>query len=196
MGAVPNSFMQDVLMQIRAPATTRNVQSLQVWRAYEGGTALWNPLNDTDSRLGSTEYNSAGVQNYTSAAQGVNATADTLQNGRYTAILVRLRGDMPLPEWNDPSVLEQINTWGTHGFANYIRSLAPPSTPLPPEEDLVVICAITGEASIWVLFVNAGKYVPVASPPDIAALVTAGAKETTISVAQHQDFLKYLGVSG
>jgi hypothetical protein len=150
MGAVPNSFMQNVLAQIRAPATAINVRNLQTWQRFEGGTALWNPLNDTDEHPGSTPYNSAGVQNYPTAPVGERATAGTLQNGRYTAILVKLRASAPLSQWNDVSVLEQINTWGTHGFAAYIETQkptpAPSPAPIPTKEDdrMLLIAAPNG----------------------------------------------------
>lgn len=128
---VPNSFMANVLTRIRAPVTPNAVRNLQTWERYEGGNAEWNPLNTTDRHPASTDYNSAHVQNYPTAAEGELATAQTLMNGRYSAILVKLRTGAPLAAWNEPSVLEQIATWGSVGFANYIRTLANP-TPKPP----------------------------------------------------------------
>lgn len=168
MGAVPNSFMADVLAQIRAPESGVNIQNLQTWRRYEGGTALWNPLNDTDRRPGSTEYNSAGVQNYPNAAIGVSATAGTLQNGRYTAILVKLRDSAPLALWNDPSVLEQINTWGTHGFAAYIRTLAPP--PQPQQGEAVFVAQGPAGQGDYLVFDN-GATIPIGAPATAADFV-------------------------
>jgi hypothetical protein len=133
MGAVPNSFMQNVLSQIRAPVTAVNIRNLQTWQRFEGGTAVNNPLNDTDEAPGSTPYNQAGVQNYPNAAIGERLTAETLMNGRYTAILVKLRHSAPLSQWNDPSVLEQIRTWGSVGFAAFIETQKPtPPPPVPP----------------------------------------------------------------
>lgn len=131
MGKVPNSFMANVLAQIRAPQTAVNIQNLQTWQRYEGGTATWNPLDCVVAHPGSVDYNPQGVQDYPNAAEGEMATAQTLTNGRYTAILVKLRASATLPEWNDSSVLEQIDTWGTTDFAAYIRTLTPPE-----EEDL------------------------------------------------------------
>lgn len=192
MGAVPNNFMANVLAQLKAPQTTVNIQSLQTWRQFEGGTALWNPLDTTEYRPGATPYNTFGgnlhVWNYPNAAVGEEATASTLKNGQYTAILVKLWDSAPLPLWNDPSVLEQLDTWGTHGFAAYIRTLQPPKPPDPPEEEIVISCFVPGVGD-WVLFENAGRYVHVSSPPDVAALVAAGAKQITISAEQHAEFL-------
>ena len=181
MGSVPNGFFRDVLVQIRAPVTALNLQSFQTWRRFEGGTALWNPLNTEERRPGSSNYNSAGVQNYPNEASGINATVDTLTNGRYTAILVRLRNNMPLPEWNDPSVIEQLNTWGTHGFAAYIQTLAPPPQPQAIEEEDMIIVQATGQASEYLLIGD--KLIGIPGPPDAAALQAAGVKHAEITPA-------------
>jgi hypothetical protein len=132
MGTVPNSFMADVLAQIRAPQSAVSIGNLQTWQRYEGGTFTWNPLNvEEDGK----------VVDFPNAATGERITAETLQNGRYTAILVKLRAGAPLVSWNDPSVIEQINEWGTHDFAAYIETLTPPAPPAPPPP--------TGEDDMW-----------------------------------------------
>ena len=51
---------------------------LTAWAQAEGGTARWNPLNTTLGLPGATDYNSAGVKNYTRPVWGVCATALTL----------------------------------------------------------------------------------------------------------------------
>lgn len=186
MGAVPNSFMQNVLAQIRAPATAISVQNLQTWQRFEGGTALWNPLNDTDVHPGSTEYNSAGVQNYPTAPVGERATAGTLLNGRYTAILVKLRAGAPLSQWNDPSVLEQIRTWGTSGFAAYIETQkptpvpTPPPIPIPKENDRMLLIAVPN-GTVYLL--GGSFMVPLTDGAEEQLFLNAGIAKVTVTQA-------------
>jgi hypothetical protein len=126
--------MQSVLTLIKAPSDSLvNIRNLQTWQRYEGGTFRNNPLNTTRPMPGSTPQPTEHdeVQNYADAASGIQATADSLLNGRYTAIVMKLRTAAPLPAWNDPSVLAQIDEWGTVDFAVYIRKLAPIPVPVP-----------------------------------------------------------------
>lgn len=56
----------------------------------EGTTAAWNPAATELKLPGSTDFNTAGVQNFESMAQGVKATAATLHDGHYGPVLVEL----------------------------------------------------------------------------------------------------------
>src|SRR5215469_2775622 len=60
------------------------------WARAEGGAALNNPWNTTQMAPGATAYNSVGVRNYLTPQQGIQATIQTLQNGRYGNILQAL----------------------------------------------------------------------------------------------------------
>jgi len=51
------------------------------WQVAESTQAAWNPLATTHRMTGSTDFNSVGVQNYLSLAQGLAATGETLEFG-------------------------------------------------------------------------------------------------------------------
>jgi hypothetical protein len=61
------------------------------WETAEFTKAAWNPLATTHDMPGATEFNSAGVKNYVSLEQGLEATIETLRGGapsyRYGPIL-------------------------------------------------------------------------------------------------------------
>lgn len=113
------SWQTDLLGKIGAPATQQNVDFLSEWSQYEGvnGNAN-NWLASTQSSPGCTPtYNSAGVQECATLTDGVDMLAATMQNGYYGSIVAGLKtGDA----YNavSPTMLSQINTWGTHGFSN------------------------------------------------------------------------------
>ena len=103
------------LTKIGKPLTPSNVKAVTTWMAYEGGhwknTAHYNPLNTTQPSPGATSMNYVGVKSYQSWDQGLQATVDTINNGRYQAILSALsQGD------NAQAVLQAVNKspWGTH----------------------------------------------------------------------------------
>ena len=64
---------------------------LAAWSQFEGGGATWNPFNSTQTKNGSTRYNSVGVQNYKTANDGVGATYQTMTNGNYPNIVAGLK---------------------------------------------------------------------------------------------------------
>jgi peptidoglycan hydrolase CwlO-like protein len=72
------------LQHIGAPACRDNLVALVAWQAAEGTSAAWNPLATTLPMPGSTAFNSAGVQNYDSLAQGLDAIQSTLVRGAST----------------------------------------------------------------------------------------------------------------
>lgn len=55
--------------------------------------AMYNLLNTTQHMPGSTNFNSVGVQNFVSYAQGIDANRIVLENGLYPALLAALRTD-------------------------------------------------------------------------------------------------------
>ncbi|MGE5226373.1 MAG: hypothetical protein ACM3OO_05810 [Planctomycetaceae bacterium] len=79
------------LRQLQAPTCRDNQVVMVAWQVQEFTQAAWNPLATTHPMPGSTDYNSSGVQNYASLAQGLQATEDTLRGGTssygYGAIL-------------------------------------------------------------------------------------------------------------
>jgi hypothetical protein len=81
----------DLLNQLGLPVTAENIKALGAWAQAEGTKASFNPLATTQSMPGATSFNSVGVRNYTSYADGIRATAQTLTNGHYPNILAALR---------------------------------------------------------------------------------------------------------
>lgn len=108
---------QAVLAAIGAPATAANIASLQNWYAHEGTTAQNNPMATTQNASGATSFNSAGVKNYPTAAEGVTATAQTLENGRYPAIIMALRAGQGLSGGN-AQVQSELLTWSGGGYSS------------------------------------------------------------------------------
>lgn len=89
-GTSPQQFAAAILHGIGAPVTTANVHALMAWQRAEGGGARFNPFNTTQTAPGASSYNSVGVRNYTSYAQGLHATIQTLKNGYYPGVLAAL----------------------------------------------------------------------------------------------------------
>jgi len=72
----------DAFLQVMgAPRCRSNVVVTIAWQAQEGTQADWNPLATTHRMDGSTDFNSVGVQNYRTLAQGLEATKETIENG-------------------------------------------------------------------------------------------------------------------
>lgn len=133
MGAVDDGFYDGVLQEIGAPASPNTLSLCRTWQSYEGGSAAWNPWNTTQKSPTSTDYNSAGVQNFPDEQTGIEATVITLRNGYYPDVLAAFRADLPASQWGlNPAIIDQINTWGTHGFAAYLQSIA--QQPTQPKE--------------------------------------------------------------
>lgn len=114
------ALARQLLPKIGARATKRNLWALVSWMQAEGGNAAFNPLNTTLDRPGATNYNGVGVKNYVSLAQGVEATAETLNYGAdrgfygYRPIRKRLRGNA----WASLTLLAvERSVWGTGGLA-------------------------------------------------------------------------------
>lgn len=89
---------KELCRKIGAPWTPANDIYLRAWAMAEGARARWNPFATTQRMPGSTTTmnvngtpNSAGVQDYLSWQQGVDATAKTLLNGYYPALVAALR---------------------------------------------------------------------------------------------------------
>jgi hypothetical protein len=87
------SVITALLGALGAPSTGANQSAMARWIARETPwppVARYNPMNTTLSAAGATDFNSIGVKNYVSWAEGVTANADTILNG-YPTILGDLR---------------------------------------------------------------------------------------------------------
>lgn len=84
----PPGWETALLKQIGAPATQANLAFLQAWGANEGNNGpagangTYNPLNVSPG---------GSVANYSSAAEGIKATADTLNSGYYASVVSLLK---------------------------------------------------------------------------------------------------------
>jgi hypothetical protein len=119
----PQDFANAVLAQLGAPTSQANVNFLVAWMAREGGnwgnTASYNPLNTTQQMPGSTVMsggNSANVQAYTSWAQGIQATVQTLQNGNYGKIVQALQSGNPDTANANGTLGSELSTWSGAGY--------------------------------------------------------------------------------
>ncbi|MDP9344105.1 MAG: hypothetical protein M3Q23_18830 [Actinomycetota bacterium] len=84
-----------LMPRMGAPACTDNLIVTVAWETQEFTQARWNPLATTKDMPGATDFNSSGVRDYRSLAQGLEATRLTLEDGAlswgYGAILASLR---------------------------------------------------------------------------------------------------------
>jgi hypothetical protein len=116
---LPDQFAVRLLEMMGLPVTKGNIEFLDAWQKAEGGSAD-NPFNTTQSEPGDTVFNSAGVKRYPSVAEGLQATAQTLENGDYGNILAALR------QGNNPMAAAQAvanSPWGTgSGIEAVLRS--------------------------------------------------------------------------
>lgn len=114
-GYSQKTWAQALLRALGMPVTSNNIGNIMAWETQEGGnwnnSAKYNPLNTTQTAPGS--YNpgfSAGVQAYTSWAEGLQATVQTLTNGSYSGILAVLRRSGSLSEFK---AAVNSSPWGT-----------------------------------------------------------------------------------
>lgn len=102
-----------LLRAIRAKGGSENRRLLGAWARAEGGTARYNPLNTTEPWPHATIYNSAGVRNYRTGADGIQATAVTLLNGHYPGIVHDLRDGTRTARAIVQAHAAEFDTWGT-----------------------------------------------------------------------------------
>jgi len=117
--AIPQipDWRERILAGVGVQATPENLRFFDAWARAEGGGATNNPFNTTQTMPNATAYNSVGVRNYGTAAQGIDATVDTLTNGRYGNIIGALRkGDSAMSAaqaladspWGTGALVEKI----------------------------------------------------------------------------------------
>jgi len=91
--AIPQipDWRERILAGVGVKNTPENLRFFDAWARAEGGSATNNPFNTTQSAPGASAYNSVGVRNFVSPQQGIDATVNTLTNGRYGNIIGALR---------------------------------------------------------------------------------------------------------
>lgn len=113
---LPDQFGTRLLQKLNLPVTAANLAFLSAWQKAEGGSAD-NPFNTTQDAPGATNFNSIGVKRYPSVAEGLDATAETLNNGYYGGILAALR------QGSDPMVAARAladSPWGTGSLVEQV----------------------------------------------------------------------------
>lgn len=110
--AVQQGWAVDLLAALgNTQPSAETVAYLEAWHRAEGGTATYNWLNTTQETPGATDYNSVHVRNYPDYQAGIDATAQTLTNGRYPNTLAGLLSNAPIVDD------AEMGTWGTGGGA-------------------------------------------------------------------------------
>lgn len=112
----PDQWAASLLKRLNIPQSSGALQALVGWEKAEGGNwnndARYNPLNTTQGAPGAGNTGAQGnIKAYTSWGQGLNATVQTLKNGRYNPILSALKQ-------GDPSAVASAigqTPWGTSG---------------------------------------------------------------------------------
>lgn len=104
-------WAKDFLTRLNAPITSENVRAITAWEQAEGTRASYNPLATTQGGFaGETNFNSVGVKNYVSYADGLDANVKVINNGRYANILAALQ------QGNDANAVARAiadSPWGT-----------------------------------------------------------------------------------
>lgn len=90
-------FARKVLMGLGAPVTLHNRRALAAQGQTEGAGGKNNMFNTTQTMPRSTRFNSAGVQNYATGQEGVQATVKTLRykGHGYEKIVKALKDNLP-----------------------------------------------------------------------------------------------------
>jgi hypothetical protein len=114
--ASEKAWIAALMLAIGAPPTAANINSMASWIAKEGP---WpprgnNPLNTSLDVPGAQTFNSAGVKNYATAAQGIAATASTLTASGYPTILAALRSGKGIC---GPGFAADLSKWSGGGYS-------------------------------------------------------------------------------
>lgn len=131
-------FLQDVLARLGAPKTGPSLTALEVMAKGESGgylTSVNNPLATTRGGQGaynlpgsvfSSGRNPAGVKGYGTPAEGIAATAATLQQSNFSALLHNLRTGAPLSAYTTGAPAAELRTWqgGSSEDVNNLRAAA------------------------------------------------------------------------
>jgi len=131
-----DDFYKSILKCIGAQPTRQNMLFMYAWRQAEGGGSANNPFNTTQKWPGATvlKNSSAGVKNYKTPEDGIQATCKTLKNGRYQKVIDGFKNDSGLSALTDAVV---DSKWGTKELLGkitkgYIAGNTPKPHPINP----------------------------------------------------------------
>lgn len=107
-----SDFAIEVYKKLEAPVNTARINFGVTWAAFENTEATNNPWATTEPFEGSSDFNEAGVKNYATFENGVDATVETLLLPAYEHFVTLLRNP-------DVSVMELLNAldgspWGSN----------------------------------------------------------------------------------
>ena len=130
-------FYQDILKKLGTKVTCEKMLFFFAWRDGESSKSTYNPLATThiDEANEGCYYNclkngvgykpsgcrtcpsgsSPGVRNYKTYNSGLNATYETLTNGRYPNVVRKLKNDK-ITALEIASEIKELSTWGTGGL--------------------------------------------------------------------------------
>ena len=118
----PIDFARALLARLGKPVSENNIAALVAAQCIEGGYmhngAMFNPLNTTLPWPGARSVTPVGVRAYASWADGLEATAKTLENGLYQPILDALENDCD-PDHTLRAMA--LSPWGWYRVENCIR---------------------------------------------------------------------------
>jgi cell wall-associated NlpC family hydrolase len=87
------TFFTTVLTTLKLPTSPGNLDALYAVAPLEGPNDRYNPLNSVVKEPGSTSFNSAGVQRYTSLDSGVAGTVALLKGAQWNGVRASLAAD-------------------------------------------------------------------------------------------------------
>lgn len=136
-----DEFYKEILKGVGAPVTPDNMEFLYAWRQSEGGQAKNNPFNTTHHKPGASFYNCLsknsegkcihGVKNYQQDMDGVQATIDTLQNGKYDNIIDSLKSGKDSMK---TAMALKDSPWGTGDLTiKVLKGYQSGASPKPPK---------------------------------------------------------------
>lgn len=187
------NWQAQILHAVGAPVTPANLTFLNAWARAEGGSASNNPFNTTQQAPGASSYNSVGVRNYTSPQQGIQATVQTLQNGRYGNILAALHqgtnaraaaAALANSPWGTGSLVEKILGAGAVSAPTAPSPSAPPisaPTPSRPRLDPNILALFNQGNQMFGLPALPGSLAQSSAPP--VRQPTAGSPSTPSTAA-------------
>ena len=117
-----SDFWTGVLNGLGAPVSTNNILVLNTWSSREAAPswATWNPLDSTQGQ--GSPGNSSGVLAYSSQADGISYTWQTIDNPNYPAIKAALIADTDITIWQETSggnglIGTELMTWSNNGYS-------------------------------------------------------------------------------
>lgn len=121
MSMMPSNWEQELEGELGAPDAPATKEFFDAWAQEEHGSVdgpwggydqggAFNPFDTTLGEPGATDYNSVGVKSYTSEAQGLEATASTLEEAPYANLLADIRSGASLATLEQA---EDASPWGT-----------------------------------------------------------------------------------